>query len=312
MNPPELGGTRMSPALCAHIRRSFACTATAVCIAQAPAQPDPTPPVPPPWEERTVLPNGLTVLTRLVPAFNHSTRSRARSGTIAAGFIDGGWIGTPVSLDVSNWAIVGRPTVLTGRVIHPWQVFLRIEPPTPSLSGTRTIVFDSDSPVSATGATQEPTKKQTIAEDQPVSLSTSARLSLDAGDALRAVQLFEAHLAQDPDDFAAMRTLGLILAMNDREDDGFALVAEAYGSDLGLAEQPVQPWIEADRVGWRRGERDVMRRMALRPSANGWLTAAVMKQATGDVETAERLIRNAAELGLDSDIAKAMLDILGN
>ncbi len=129
---------------------------------------------------------------------------------------------------------------------------------------------------------------------------------LEAGVLEGAISELRAHLAEDPEDYAAMRVLGAALIENREARDGFAMIRMAYGSDPTLAETRLDGRLFASVSRLRDVVRDAVRAAHREPSSSAWLSVAVLMQAEGRDPVALKMIQRAKDHYLSEEIALAM------
>lgn len=148
--------------------------------------------------------------------------------------------------------------------------------------------------------------------DRELTALERARAYLRADEADKAVTAFRDHLAEDPEDVNAMRSLGLALLDAGRLGDGTAMVALAYRTDAMLARTPVD--LEELGLERRRHDRLLSRVLAYAKrtdAGSAHLAGVVLLQAEGKVAGASRVLDRAARAGLDEDIVDAFRRELG-
>ncbi len=130
---------------------------------------------------------------------------------------------------------------------------------------------------------------------------------MQAGDAEAAVNWFEEHLRQYPNDLVGMREYGLALIDAGRIADGVAMVGYVYDLMPGLANQSMGSDFWGGSVTrLRRSVTNTVRFAQRSPSGNAWLAVAVLMQAEGRDDVALRMIERAADEGLDPGVADRM------
>lgn len=147
-------------------------------------------------------------------------------------------------------------------------------------------------------------------EPEPVVVLTvvqQADAALAERNAEAAIELYEEHLAADPDDAVAMRSMGIALAAAGRLEDGFALVRLAYFRDPGLAKVAVDPGLLGSTpAGLRRLLVRCVQRAHRENTSSAWLMVAVLMQGEGRAEPGLRMLERADELGLEIEIVRAL------
>lgn len=152
---------------------------------------------------------------------------------------------------------------------------------------------------------------ETQPEAVPLSAVEVARLEMSLGNPQIAIEAYRAHLSTYPDDWYALRELGLALIRDNQRNDGIALVGYAHSQSPTLAFAP----IPVELFG---GDAQVMRDALVsvvgwahrNPSASAWLTVAVLMQGEGRNAPALKIIERAEGLGLGYDIAGQMRSAL--
>ncbi len=158
-----------------------------------------------------------------------------------------------------------------------------------------------------------PPAPESMPDAVPLSALEVARLEMSIGEPQVAIEAYRSHLSAYPDDWLAMRELGLAMIRNGQRGDGVAILSYAYTQDPQLAWDalPVELFggdnhllrdTVVDVVGW--GHRN--------PSASAWLSVAVLMQAEGKDGPALRMIERAQEYGLDPEIARTMRAVLAS
>lgn len=128
-----------------------------------------------------------------------------------------------------------------------------------------------------------------------------------AGDAAAAVNWFEEHLRQYPNDLFGMREYGLALIDAGRIADGVAMIGYVYDIFPGLANQSmVSDFWGGSSARLRRSVTDTVRFAQRSPSGNAWLAVAVLMQAEGRDDVALRMVERAADEGLSPVVADRM------
>lgn len=128
-----------------------------------------------------------------------------------------------------------------------------------------------------------------------------------AGDSAAAVNWFEEHLRQYPNDLFGMREYGLALIDAGRIADGVAMIGYVYDLFPGLANQSmVSDFWGGSSVRLRRSVTSTVRFAQRSPSGNAWLAVAVLMQAEGRDDVALRMIDRAADEGLNPTVADRM------
>lgn len=151
--------------------------------------------------------------------------------------------------------------------------------------------------------TQQPVSIQPTEPPEPIEV---ARVALVIGDLEVAEQQYREHLAENPDDSAALREFALVMFEAERTEDGFAALRKAYRDDPDLAGDP----LDLRDFGFD-GERTRRLMTKISPIANrlktssGWLSLAAVLQWQGKDRAAVRMLDRAEDIGLDSEIVTA-------
>lgn len=158
-----------------------------------------------------------------------------------------------------------------------------------------------------------PNQPDEMPEAMPLSALEVARLEMSLGEPEIAIDAYRAHLSSYPDDWNAVRELGLAMLRVGDRGDGIALISYAYSMDPELARWavPVSLFSDSERilrdvvistVGW--GHRN--------PSSSVWLTVAVLMQGEGRDGPALRMVERAYEHGLAPDVGSVMEIVLSH
>lgn len=157
-----------------------------------------------------------------------------------------------------------------------------------------------------------------IVEDQsieptpvPLSAVEVARLEMSMGDPSVAIEAYRAHLNSYPEDWYALRELGIALMRDGQRGDGIALIGYAHSQDPLLAYDaiPLELFGSDSRevrqvlvraVGWAHRN----------PSASAWLSVAILMQAEGRNGPALKMVDRAQDHGLDITVADQMRSAL--
>ena len=156
-----------------------------------------------------------------------------------------------------------------------------------------------------------PSYVEEVPEAMPLSAIEVARLEMSIGNPEYAIEAYRAHLSEYPNDWIAVRELGLAKIRIGDRGDGIAMVSYAYSMEPTLAYEAVPAGLfensdalmrdsVIDVVGW--GHRN--------PSASAWLTVAVLMQAEGRDGPALRMIERARGYGLDRSVDTEMSSAL--
>jgi|GEM_PF-2124530 len=158
---------------------------------------------------------------------------------------------------------------------------------------------------------QQPTEYETLPDAMPLSALEVARLEMSIGEPALALDAYRAHISAYPDDWAAVREMGIAKIRSGDRGDGIALVSYAYSMDPNLAYDPVPTSLFEDSARLQRDAViDVVGWGHRNPSASVWLTTAVIMQTEGRDDQAIRMIDRASEYGLDPEIRDHMLSVL--
>tara|TARA_R110002072_G_scaffold150953_4_gene299826 strand:- start:34389 stop:36320 length:1932 start_codon:yes stop_codon:yes gene_type:complete len=158
---------------------------------------------------------------------------------------------------------------------------------------------------------QQPIEYETLPDAMPLSALEVARLEMSIGEPALALDAYQAHISAYPDDWAAVREMGIAKIRSGDRGDGIALVSYAYSMDPQLAYDPVPTSLFEDSARLQRDAViDVVGWGHRNPSASVWLTTAVIMQTEGRDDQALRMIDRATEYGLDPDIRDHMISVL--
>ena len=148
------------------------------------------------------------------------------------------------------------------------------------------------------------------APGQVVQTPPEPETDLEAGRRLMAGSEFEpavdrlrAHLAEEPDDFAAMGDLVIALAGDGRLDDAAALARLAYDRDPTLATKSSRTRIALDSRELRKTVVRAVRFAHDRESASSWLLVTLLMQAEGRDSVALSMLERAIDRGLPASIS---------
>ena len=164
----------------------------------------------------------------------------------------------------------------------------------------RGVVYGVDAELVDEPGPMPATVQDVLPEAVPLSAVEVARLEMS-------LEAYRAHLSEYPDDWLALRELGLAMIRSGQRGDGVAMVSYAYSQDPLLAYDvvPVELF-EGDAHELRDAVVSVVGWGHRNPSASAWLTVAVLMQAEGRDGPAIKMIDRAAEYGLDGAIADQM------
>lgn len=146
-------------------------------------------------------------------------------------------------------------------------------------------------------APQQPERELTLVE--------RAEWSLYSGDAERAIDRLEAHLAAEPDDAGAKRLLGVALLEHRKPEQAVAVMMQAYLDQPMLARTPIETGILPGGEMTHRARFTKVMAMATRTkTSTNYFVACVLAQSEGRLDVAKKLLKKAEEAGL----AKSVLD----
>jgi len=145
----------------------------------------------------------------------------------------------------------------------------------------------------------------------PMTALEVARLEMSIGNPSAAIDAYRSHLSDSPNDWSAVRELGIAKIRAGDRGDGVALIGYSYTMDPGLAHEAVSRGVfeDSERV-LRDAVVDVVGWGHRNPSASAWLAVAVLMQAEGRDEPALRMIERADEYGLERGIESEMRSAL--
>jgi len=134
------------------------------------------------------------------------------------------------------------------------------------------------------------------AQDRAIALWSS-------GNRADAITAMREHLKADPTDADALRTLSIIMLDDKRFDDSFALMRQAYRTDVALADQP----IDTRKLNLSTSKLRELVAAASVPanktkSASAWLTIAVLMQGQKRDDLAHTMLKRAGDQGLEMRI----------
>lgn len=130
-------------------------------------------------------------------------------------------------------------------------------------------------------------------------------------DPAAAVEPLRAHTTDNPEDYDALRLLGLALLERGDAVDATAVIRLAYTRDPSLASRPIGEPLYPRAGRLRALVTRAVRHANSRNSASAWLTAAMLVQAEsatnpGRLPVARKMIERAAAAGLDPTVTAAM------
>jgi hypothetical protein len=123
---------------------------------------------------------------------------------------------------------------------------------------------------------------------------------------------YRQHLADNPDDTEAMRSLAVALLVDGRFTEGHAMMSMAYREDPALADEPLDPaeFFATERDFDRATRRCTIQANSARISG-AYLTVTVLMQADGNHDAALRVLEKARREGLEVEVADALKRALG-
>ncbi|MBS0190736.1 MAG: hypothetical protein JSR52_06255 [Planctomycetes bacterium] len=127
-----------------------------------------------------------------------------------------------------------------------------------------------------------------------------------SGQAQAAARILNDVVTRDREDTSAMRILSLALLELREPDNAAAMMRQAYRIDPTLCSQI----IDSDALGLSASRRTTLINRASEyanrvGSASGWLTVAVLMQADGRYELARKMLKKAANEGLEPAVVNA-------
>ena len=130
-------------------------------------------------------------------------------------------------------------------------------------------------------------------------------------DPAAAVEPLRAHTTDNPEDYDALRLLGLALLERGNPVDATAVINLAYTRDPSLASRPIGEPLYPRAGRLRSLVTRAVRHANSRDSASAWLTAAMLVQAEAAsnrdrLPVARTMIERAAAAGLDPTVTAAM------
>lgn len=150
-----------------------------------------------------------------------------------------------------------------------------------------------------------------IPEAMPLAAIEVARLEMSLGNPGVAIEAYRAHLSSYPEDWYALRELGIAMIRDGQRGDGVAMIGYAHSQDPLLAYDgvPVELF-----EGDARLMRDVLVSVVgwahRNPSSSAWLTVAVIMQSEGRHKPALKMIDRAQDHGLGFEVAEQMRSAL--
>lgn len=173
----------------------------------------------------------------------------------------------------------------------------------PGPFGGQTFLYDENL---LPGASRQPVNTQANQPPPQPSPFEIGVAAFRAGNTQAAVQILNNVVAADKEDTIAMRILALALLEQREPDNAAAMMRQAYRMDPTLASRV----LEVDALALTSSRRTSLINRAVEyanrvGSASGWLTVAVLMQADGRFELARRMLKRAADEGLEPDVRKA-------
>ena len=205
----------------------------------------------------------------------------------------------------------------TGAIAYPAATLGLMHLPAPAIaydSATGTYVYGYANPYGPAlvpaGAVAALPVSVPVEPARPATPLTPMERALDRmqlGETDQAITELRTHLAKEPDDARAQRVLALALLEKGRLDDGVATLRQAYRTDPGLANDP----IDREELGYSEsGLRTLVTRAVTYAnrvdSGSAWLTVAALMQAEGRTEQARNSLEKARRNGLEADLLGAM------
>ena len=146
----------------------------------------------------------------------------------------------------------------------------------------------------------------TMAPASPISIEDAAIAALGRGKTDLAIDLLQAHIAENPDDASSVRLLGVARLLEGEIAAGIRLVDQAYLAQPDLADLPLgMHAFPGDRRGCRKALREVVKLAHVLDDPRAWLTAAVLMQVEDRTTPARRMIARARAAGIEVQIADA-------
>ncbi|MBX3387893.1 MAG: tetratricopeptide repeat protein [Phycisphaeraceae bacterium] len=185
-----------------------------------------------------------------------------------------------------------------------------IPPYVPGPFGGLTYLYD---PNLLPGATQRAIAEQAMAAPAPApSAYDYGVAAFRDGQSDAAVKYLAEAVRKDKEDTGAMRVLALALLDTRQPDDAAAMMRRAYSLDPTLSNRD----LDINALGLNAARRSSLINRSVEyanriGSASSWLMVTVLMQADGRYELARRMLKRAADAGLEPDIANAMDAALG-
>lgn len=132
-------------------------------------------------------------------------------------------------------------------------------------------------------------------------------LSLQIGEAPRAVMALRSHLRDNPTDARAMRTLAIALVQERDLNEAGAVMRQAYRTDTKLATEPLSP----ASLGFNdRRFRELLTRSVTSAhrtnTASAWLLVSILMQSEGRSTPALAMLEKSTALGLETEVRDAI------
>lgn len=144
-------------------------------------------------------------------------------------------------------------------------------------------------------------------QQHELTLVELAEYSLSIGDAVRAADQLEAHLASEPDDSGAKRLLGVALLEQRKVEQAVAVLVQAYMDQPMLARTPIETEILAGGEMTHRARFTRLMDFANRTkTASAYFAACVLAQSEGRADVAKKLLKKAADAGLSKGVVDEM------
>jgi len=137
------------------------------------------------------------------------------------------------------------------------------------------------------------------------------QILFEAGVYDRAVDELREAVKEEPDDFTRQRLLGAALIGDGRMREGVAVLAYAYGQNPSLAQVPLRRAEFGSGAHAVRGfVREAVAHASRAQTGEAWLVVAVLMQAEGRDQVAQRMARRALQEGLDTEVYDSLNRVL--
>ncbi|MGV6814034.1 MAG: hypothetical protein ACWA5W_03375 [Phycisphaerales bacterium] len=150
---------------------------------------------------------------------------------------------------------------------------------------------------------------QLLAGDLSDSLTKGSQSIRYSRESIRegAIEAFETHLADYPEDWYSTREYAYALFDNAHYKDGFKALMRSYAGDETLVRNQLDRSLfgESD-ARFIKMTQKLVRYAKANDSAQAWFAVAVLLQGRGEYEHAKANLERAKELGLDEALAKRM------